>query len=159
MGYGPATAGRITVQRRSRARRQLLIPHEVARVAVGTAMFVCAFALWTVAPAWVLWVIPWVVGTGSSVLPALVIGGVVVVGIALGKVLAILNELYCRIIERENRPGLDAPWRRPLCNTNEGRRPTGLLEAVLVASALTAAVTFAVWFLFFARCAGGACAG
>src|SRR5687768_13482900 len=102
MGYGPATAGRITVQRRSRARRQALIPHEVVRLAVGTSMFVCAFALWTVAPAWVLWVIPWVVGTGSSVLPALVIGGVVVVGIALGKVLAFLNAVYCQIIEREN---------------------------------------------------------
>jgi hypothetical protein len=159
MGYGPATAGRITVQRRSVARRRALIPHEAARVTVGTAMFVCAFALWTVAPAWVLWVIPWVVGTGSSVLPALVIGGVVVVGIALGKVLAILNELYCRIIQSEKAPGLDASWRRPLCNAEEGRRPTGLLEAVLVSSALTAAITLAVWFLFFAKCAGGACAG
>ena len=171
MGFGSAVAGRIGARRESGARTgsAVRVEHErgvlrIKRVAVGTAMFVCAFALWTVAPAVVFWLVPRLSGSGSGLLdgadfaPVLAVAGALAGALALGQALAKLNALYCRLAAREFHPALDAAWRRPVCNESEGRREPGILEAILVSSVLTASVAFVVWFFFIAECTAGGCA-
>ena len=164
MGFGSAAAGRIGLGRRSgahaRGGRAVLA---LQRYAVAVAMFVCAFALWTAAPAVVFWVVPRLSGSGSWLLdgadwaPVLAVAGAVAGALLLGQLLAKLNGLYCRLTAREFRPGLDAAWRRPLCNAEEGTRESGLLEAVVVSSVITAVVAFVVWFFFIAECTAAGC--
>jgi hypothetical protein len=164
MGFGSAVAGRIGVRKERGARlerdRGAL---RIQRFAVGTAMFVCAFALWTVAPAVVFWLVPRLSGSGSALLdkgslaPLLAVVGALALVVLLGQGLARLNGVYCRLIEREFHPGLDAAWRRPLCNAEEGKRETGLLEVVMVSSVLTAGVAFVIWFFFIAQCTAAGC--
>jgi hypothetical protein len=165
MGFGSAVAGRIGVRRESATRlEQERGALRIKRYAVGTAMFVCGFALWTVAPAVVFWLVPRVSGPGSWLLdgadyaPLVAVVGAVVGALALAQLLAKLNALYCRLASREFGPGLDEAWRRPLCNENEGRREPGILEAILVSSVLTAGSAFVVWFFFIADCSAGGCA-
>ena len=164
MGFGSAVAGRIGVRRDGGAHahgyRGAL---RIQRFAVGAAMFVCAFALWTLAPAVVFWVVPRISGSGSWLLdgadwaPVMAVVGALAGALLLGQLLAKLNALYCRLTEREFRPALDAAWRRPLCNAEEGKRETGLLEAVTVSSVITAAIAFVVWFFFIAECTAAGC--
>ena len=164
MGFGSAVAGRIGFRRDTVAQPRVdRGTVRIARFGVAIGMFVLAFALWTVAPAVVFWVLPRIVGSGSlldggSTLPVLAIAGAIGSVLLLGQALAKLNALYCRLIKLEHAPGLSASWRRPLCNENEGRREPGILEAVLVSSVLTATVGFVVWFFFIAECTAAGCA-
>ena len=164
MGFGSAVAGRIGVrgERGARVERRRGVLR-LQRIVVGAAMFVCAFALWTVAPAVVFWLVPRIAGPGSSLLdggttaPLLAVAGAIAGALVLGQLLAKLNGLYCRLTAREYRPALEAAWRRPLCNTEEGKLETGLLEVVTVASVIAAAVGFRVWFFFIAECTAAGC--
>ena len=115
MGFGSATAGRVGVRGRGGARiRERRGWLTVGRYMVGAAMFVCAFALWTVAPAAVFWLVPKISVPGSSLLnggdmgPALAVLGAIGIAVVLGQLLAKLNGLYCRLTARERRPRLEA---------------------------------------------------
>ena len=164
MGFGSAVTGRIGVRRAGgtpleRERAML----RVQRYVVGATMFLCAFALWTVAPAVVLWLVPRLSGSGSWLLhganwaPAVAVIGALAGALVLGQALAKLNAFYCRLTARQFRPALGDAWRRPLCNVEEGRRETGLLEAVMVSSVITAVIAFVVWFFFIAECTAAGC--
>ncbi len=164
MGFGSAVAGRIGVRRDGGAHAHVYRGAlRIQRFVVGTAMFVCAFALWTVAPVVVFWLVPRLSESGPSTLetgshvPLLTLVGALALAVLLAQLLARLNAVYCRLIEREFHPGLDAAWRRPLCNAEEGKRETGLLEVVMVSSVITAAIAFVVWFFFIAECTAAGC--
>jgi hypothetical protein len=119
-------------------------------------MFALALAMWTIAPAVVLWFAPRFVA-GHELAYLLTLVGVAVVMMALGAVLVGLNRIYCRLMAIAQGRGRPSAWLRPLCNNNEGRLPSGVLDAVVVTSVLAALLAFAVWFVFFAECHGGSC--
>jgi hypothetical protein len=129
-----------------------------AGVAVGVAMFACALALWTVIPAAVLFVVPRLfAGQDAAYLVTLV--GVAGAMVVAGRGLVRLNHLYCRLMGIAEGRGKPPAWRRPLCNDQEGRCSGGVLDAILVASVIAAAIALAVWLLFFGECYGGGCLG
>ena len=125
-------------------------------IAVAVAMFVCALALWTLVPGAVLWAAPRFLA-GHEYAMALTLAGVVVAMVLLGSVLARLNHLYCRLMAIAEARGRPSAWRRPLCNDNEGRLPTGVLDTILVSSVMVAIVALSVWFFTFADCTSGSC--
>ena len=164
MGFGSGVAGRIGTRRERGARAdEHRLGLRIQRFVVAAMMFVCAFALWTVAPAVVFWAVPHISASGSWLLdgadwaPAVAVVGALAAALVLGQILAKLNALYCRLTAREFRPALEDAWRRPLCNVEEGKRETGLLEAVMVSSVITAATAFVVWFFFIAECSAAGC--
>ncbi len=164
MGFGSGIAGRIGVRtERGGHAHDHRVALRIQRSAVGALMFACAFALWTVAPAVVFWVVPRISGSGSWLLdgadwaPVLAVVGALAGALLLAQLLAKLNALYCRLTAREFRPALEDAWRRPLCNAEEGKRETGLLEAVMVSSVITAAAAFVIWFFFIAECSAAGC--
>jgi hypothetical protein len=137
------------------------ISRSAKRVAAGAVvgvMFVSAFAMWTVIPAAVL------VGiyelAGEPQLQALLLGAGLV-GAMTGTALVLhwLNGVYCRLIGKQPARRGARPWGRPLCNPNEGRPETGVLEGVMIASFLAAFTTLVIWFMFVAECRGGGCSG
>ena len=127
-----------------------------AGITVGVVMFAAAFAMWTVIPAMVLWVAPKFL-LGNELAVPLTLGGVVVAMVVLGMALARLNRLYCRLMSIAEARGRPSAWRRPLCNDNEGRLPSGIMDTILVSSVMAAIGALGVWFFFVADCSGATC--
>jgi hypothetical protein len=127
-----------------------------AGIAVAAAMFACAMALWTLVPGAVLWAAPRFLA-GHEYAMALTLAGVVVAMGLLGSVLARLNRLYCRLMSIAEGRGRPSAWRRPLCNDDEGRLPTGVLDRILVSSVMVAIVALVVWWVALAECTSGSC--
>ena len=127
-----------------------------AGIGVGAVMFVCAFAMWTVIPAMVLWVAPKFL-LGHQFAVPITLGGVAGAMMVLGFALARLNRLYCRLMCISEQRGRPSAWRRPLCNDNEGRIQGGVLDTVLVSSVMAAVIALGVWFFFVADCSGASC--
>ena len=124
-------------------------------ISVAVAMFVFALAMWTAVPALVLWVAPKFLAGHELAVP-LTLGGVIAAMVLLGVVLARLNRVYCRLMSIAEGRGRPA-WRRPLCNDNEGRLPSGIMDTILVSSVMVAIGTLLVWFFFVADCSSGTC--
>jgi hypothetical protein len=127
-----------------------------AGVTVAVSMFAFALAIWTLIPALVLWIAPKFL-LGHQLAVPLTLGGVVAAMVVLGLVLSRLNRLYCRLMSIAEARGRPSAWRRPLCNDNEGRLPSGIMDTILVTSVMAAAGALGVWFFFIADCSGGSC--
>ena len=119
-------------------------------------MFVFALAMWTAVPALVLWVAPTFLAGNQLAVP-LTLAGVIAAMVLLGVVLHRLNHLYCRLMSIAEARGRPSAWRRPLCNDNEGRLPSGIMDTILVTSVMAAIGTLLVWFFFVADCSGASC--
>jgi hypothetical protein len=119
-------------------------------------MFVCAFSLWTAVPAAMIFALPRVTHRDLG-LPAVLVA--VFVGmLAMTKVVAVLNALYCRVMAVPPPPPAPPRWRRSFSEPTPATRHNSVLETVVAVSAIAAVVTFVVWFLFFAHCGQGLCA-
>jgi hypothetical protein len=127
-----------------------------AGISVAVAMFVFALAMWTLIPALVLYIAPKFL-LGQQFAVPLTLLGVVAAMVLLGLVLSRLNHLYCRLMSIAEGRGRPSAWRRPLCNDNEGRLPSGIMDTILVTSVMAAVGTLGVWFFFVADCSGATC--
>lgn len=145
-----------TAIRTGRVAVSVAFPYRLAAKLVAVAMFVCGFAMWTAVPAAILFELPRVAHRSLS-LPVVLIA--VTVGMVIAtKVLALLNALYCRLMTIPDRAPRPPGWRRSTCEP-EAIRDSSVLETAVAASAIASIVALVVWFLFFAHCAQGLCAG
>jgi hypothetical protein len=115
-------------------------------------MLVGGFSLWTVIPLGWLWIGSQVVGTQEPRLwaYALVLAGIIVSVIVMGKILAALNRRFLSLQGGdEQRAKIPLPWLESMRDQRHSQRAT-VLDLVLVTSALLAGAALFVWFLLFA---------
>jgi hypothetical protein len=120
---------------------------------VLTVMVLGAFSMWTAIPfAW-LWI-----GSKLSQTQApsggpymVVFVGIVCSIIAMSWLLSRLNQLYVRITGSHHLPHRYLPaWKRSLSDERETPGGMSVLEAVILASVLLAALAMAIWFFIAA---------
>lgn len=129
---------------------------QLARVGLAAAAAFVSVNIWTGAPLLALWV-------GSRTVPSsgLSMGALfVVVAVLLGTVLLLvaalgrLNERYDRLTDRPQPERRTPPWLRSVRGEREDlakqRHGVSPIERVVVVSVMAAALTFNVWFFFFA---------
>jgi len=125
------------------------------RAGLVVLMLVGALALWIGDP--VLWM--WITarlqsGTQASMGPyALMVLGITLTAVAIGKGLSRLNQVYAEVTGTAPTVRIIVPWRRSLRDGRHGgsadedaRVPVGLLDVVMVATVIIAVIAFATWF-------------
>jgi hypothetical protein len=116
-------------------------------------MLVGAFSLWTVVPLGWLWIGSQIVGTQEPRLWAyfVVLAGIVVSVVVIAKVLAALNRRVMVLRGGEGfRPTkIPMPWLESMRDERHSH-PVGVLDSVLVASAVLAVIALLIWFVGFA---------
>ena len=142
-------------RRRARVATGIDVGQVARRAAPGgliVVMALGAFALWTAVPVGVLWLASQVTETSShlSAAPILVAAVGIPGGMALGaRALGRLDLLYVRMTGRRVSSAYVPSWRRSLSDAGAPPAP-GVLDKIMVASFLAAAIAFAGWFLLFA---------
>ena len=116
----------------------------IALMAVGSIM------LWIGIPVGWLWIGSQLQeGQPSFGLYLMVLLGIIVSMVVLGKVLQRLNGVYGNLTGSET-VRVVLPWHRSLRGESEGRQPRQILDVVMVISVSIAGTVFLIWFLFFA---------
>jgi hypothetical protein len=67
-----------------------------------------------------------------------------------GKLLFRLNAVYSRLTGQTYEVRAQLPWHRSMRGEREVRRPTTVLDVVMIASVSLALTVFGIWFFFFA---------
>lgn len=119
--------------------------------AIVLLMLIGGFSLWTVIPLGWLWIGSQLSETQQAELGAymLVLGGVIASYFAVGFGLAALNRRFIRLTGSTEEPRIPLPWHQSMRDERRDSRAT-VLDVVLVASALLAILTMAVWFFLLA---------
>ena len=126
------------------------------RTMLLTATTVIAINIWTGAPLAALWVGSRVVGQRLLSMTAVF---VVIVTLALligamGFALVRLGARYDRLVGRPPGKPTPVPWLRSMraedTDLLRGERGTSALEMIVLASTVTAIISFEIWFFFFA---------
>jgi hypothetical protein len=82
--------------------------------------------------------------------PYFVVGvGILLSIVAIGIVLARLNHSYIRLMRQGGGPRVHSTWLRSMRTSDEGHA-RGLLDLILMGSAIIAIVAMAIWFFFLA---------
>jgi len=122
----------------------------IALMALGSvSMWVLNPLLWF----WVTAQIPQRVGQPQFGPYALLLVGIIVTAVALGKALAAVNRSYSRVMGTEPSVRIIAPWRRSLRDARHGGphdadgTVVGVLDIVMVLSVLAAIIAFSIWYL------------
>ena len=109
--------------------------------------------LWLVIPIGWIWVASHTVKTTQPTLGPylLILFGVPISMVVVGKLLYKLNGVYERLTGRTSEVKMQLPWHRSLRGERTPNRRTTVLEFVMIWSVSIALVCFAVWFFFFAH--------
>jgi hypothetical protein len=126
------------------------------RAGLVMLMLAGSLALWIGDPVLWLWITSRLEsGTQASMGPyALMILGITLTGVAIGKGLSRLNRLYAEVTGTAPTVRIIVPWRQSLRDARHGgssededtRVPVGLLEVMMVVSVLIAVAALAIWF-------------
>ena len=124
------------------------------RVAIVAAMALGSIALWVANPMLWLWITARMQTVDPSMGPyALMLVGITLTAIVLGKGLARLNRLYGDVAGTTPTVRVIMPWRRSLRGgrsrkrETDGRVPVTVLDVVMVISVALAIVALVAWFL------------
>jgi len=125
-----------------------------ARAGLIALMLIGSLALWLGDPVLWLWITARLQSTQASMGPyALMLVGITVTAVALGKGLSRLNRLYAEVTGTAPTVKIVVPWRRSMRDARHGgstdedtRVPVGLLEVVMVVAVLIAVCALALWF-------------
>jgi hypothetical protein len=137
-------------QRAQRLRRPVF---GAAAGAVVAVMIVGAFSMWTVIPFGWIWIGSKVSDTQQpSGGPYMVVFfGIVISICAMAWVLSRLNHLYVRLTGSTRLPRRYLPaWKKSLSEDRNTLSGPSVLESVILASVLLAAVAMAIWFFIAA---------
>jgi hypothetical protein len=127
-----------------------------ARAGLIALMFVGSLALWLGDPVLWLWITSRLEsGTQASMGPyALMILGITLTGVAIGKGLARLNRLYAELIGTAPTVRVILPWRRSLRDARHGGADdedahvaVTLLDVMMVVAVLIAVAALLTWFV------------
>jgi hypothetical protein len=124
------------------------------RAGLIALMLIGSLALWLGDPVLWLWITSRLQSTQASMGPyALMLVGITLTAVVLGKGLARLNRLYARVTGIAPTVRIVVPWRRSMRDARHGgsddedaRVPVGLLEVVMVVAVVIALCSLAVWF-------------
>ena len=124
----------------------------VAAGVVFLAMLVAAFALWTVIPLTWVYIASKVSHTQfpSGGPYAVVVGGILVSVLIDAWLIGRLNGLYVRITGTNRLNPIRPTWLRSMRDTTPAYNQVTIVEAVMMASVLLAAVALTVWFFLLA---------
>ena len=125
-----------------------------ARAGLIALMLIGSLALWLGDPVLWLWITGRLESTQASMGPyALMIVGITLTAVAIGKGLSRLNRLYANVTGTAPTVKIVVPWRRSMRDTRHGastdednRVPVGLLEVMMVVAVLIAVSALALWF-------------
>jgi hypothetical protein len=115
-------------------------------------MAIGSVALWIVNPIFWLWLASKVQESqGPGFGPyLLVLAGIAVTMVVIGKGLGMLNRAYGRMSGTEPTMRVRMPWHRSLRGERDSGRPRTVLDVVMVVSVSIALFAFVVWFFVFA---------
>jgi hypothetical protein len=118
----------------------------IALMAIGSVM------LWLGIPFGWIWLASHIQkGQQPSMGPyLLVMFGIPVSMVAMGRLLTRLNRKYGAVTGTAAEVRFRPPWMRSLRGERESTRPRTILDVVMVASVAAALVAFAIWFFAFA---------
>ncbi len=117
-------------------------------------MVVGSIGLWVANPLFWLWLTARLQTVQASMGPyVLMLFGIGVTAVVMGKALAALNRLYGRVTNSEPTVKVILPWRRSLrggrsqARETDGRLPVSVLDVVMVISVAVAIVALVIWFV------------
>ena len=121
----------------------------IALMAVG------GLAMWIANPVLWLWITSSLQdGTQPSMGPyALMLLGIVLTCVAIGKGLSVLNRHYARVTGSTPKVRVIVPWRRSLRGgrsqrrETDGRMPVSVLDVIMVVSVVLAVASFSTWYV------------
>jgi hypothetical protein len=124
----------------------------IAAAIVFVAMLVAAFALWTVIPLTWVYIASKVSHTQfpSGGPYAIVAGGILVSVLIDAWLIGRLNSLYVRITGTNRLNPIRPTWLRSMRDTTPAYNTVTVVEAVMMASVMLAALALTVWFFVLA---------
>jgi hypothetical protein len=123
-----------------------------ARLAIIALMALGSVALWIGDPVLWLWITSRLQSTQATMGPYLLaILGIILTGVALGKLLSRLNRLYGDVTGTTPTVRIVVPWRRSYRGERgedeDTRMPVSLLDVVMVISVVIAVAALVAWFV------------
>jgi len=130
-------------------------PSPITKAALIGLMTLGSLSMWIANPALWLWITAHLQqGTQPQMGPyALMLLGILLTCVLLGKAISIVHRYYERITGRTPTVHMIMPWRRSLRGgrsqkrETDGRRPVNTLDVIMVISVLLAVATFTTWFI------------
>lgn len=109
-------------------------------------------AMWLVVPvAWLYLGSQMQTGSTPSLGPYLVVlGGIVVSMVIIGKLLARLDRIYSAVVGARRQDRVQMPWHKSLRGDRDSGHQRTILDAVMLVSVSIALVAFGIWFFLFA---------
>jgi hypothetical protein len=127
-------------------------PHHAAGVGLVIVMALGSVVVWLVSPIVWLWIGSQMTdSTQPSLGPyLLVLVGMVLTAVVIGKLLGMINRTHMRITGRAPDTRKPAKWNRSMRGERAPVNDRGVLEQVMAISVSFALVLFAIWFFIFA---------
>ena len=127
---------------------------KVRKAVIIALMAVGGLSMWIANPALWLWITAHLQeGTQPSMGPyALMLVGIVLTCVAIGKGLSMLNRYYARISGSTPTVRVILPWRRSLRGgrsrrrETDGRLPVSVLDVIMLGSVILAVAAFSTWY-------------
>jgi hypothetical protein len=128
------------------------VSNKAAAMVLIVVMVVGSLLMWIGAPIFWLWLGSQLQsGSTPSLGPyLLILVGVVVSMIVLGKLLSSLDRLYGRVTQTDASVRVRMPWHRSLRGERGSGRPTRVVDIVMVVSVSSALLFFGAWFFLLA---------
>jgi hypothetical protein len=115
-------------------------------------MVFLSLALWIAVPVGWLWIGSQLTDTQQATGgPYFVVGvGILLSMLGVGYVLTRLNRIYQRLTARPADPRVHAAWMKSMRGGDDEVLGRGVLDVIMIGSAVTAIVAMAIWFFFLA---------
>jgi hypothetical protein len=128
------------------------VTNRAAAVVLIAVMVVGSLLMWIGAPLFWLWLGSQLQSGSQPTLGpyVLVLVGVVVSMVILGKLLSQLDRLYARVMHADTAVRVRLPWHRSMRGERTSGRPTRVVDIVMVASVSSALLLFGAWFFLLA---------
>jgi hypothetical protein len=143
----------LIVEQRARGRSKVETgSRSVAAVLLILLMGVGSIAMWLVVPIGLVYLASQLQDSAQPSLgPYLVvIFGLPIGMVIIGKLLGSLDRYYHRVTGTERDVRVQMPWMKSMRGERGSTRPFRMLNVVMVVSVSLAAICFGIWFFFFA---------
>lgn len=143
----------LIVEQRARGRSKVETgSRRVAAVLLILLMGVGSIAMWLVAPVGLLYLASQLQDSSQPSLgPYLVvIFGLPIGMVIIGKLLGSLDRYYHRVTGTERDVRVQVPWMKSMRDERGSTRPFRMLNVVMLVSVSLAVICFGIWFVFFA---------
>jgi hypothetical protein len=125
---------------------------KLAALGLIAVMALGSVALWIGIPLGWIWLASRVANSSQpSMGPyAMIIVGIPVSMIVVGRFLSNVNRVYIRVTDSAPNVHIPLPWLRSMSGERDVRYPLTMLDIVMIISVAIALVAMAIWFFFFA---------